>query len=95
MDEMGSSPSASTMNSERKHKTSSSWLSRLKKNCLTFAVSCRESFSYVKAFFIGQAKKIRAKNEKEATAADLDTAKMQVEAADAAEKTKNRLNKSL
>ena len=41
-----------------------------------------------------QAKKITAKNEKEATAADLETAKMQVEAADAAEETKNRLNKS-
>lgn len=41
-----------------------------------------------------QAKTIAARNEKEASAAELETAKKQVEAADAAEDIKNRLNKS-
>lgn len=42
-----------------------------------------------------QALKITAKNEKEATAADLQATKMQVEAADEAENIKKRLEKSL
>lgn len=39
-----------------------------------------------------QGKKLTAKNEQEASEADLQAAKMQVDAADAAEDTKNRLN---
>ncbi|KAK4274195.1 hypothetical protein QN277_017459 [Acacia crassicarpa] len=75
--------------SERKHETS--WL---KKNCLFFGASLLECLTYVKAFFIGQTKKVKARNEAEATAAELETQKMQVEAADAAEQTKTKLNKS-
>lgn len=37
---------------------------------------------------------MRARNEKEATEADLIAEKMQVDAADAAERTKNQLQKS-
>lgn len=42
-----------------------------------------------------QTKKLTARNEKEATEADLMAAKMQVEAADSAEETKKRLDKSM
>ena len=41
-----------------------------------------------------QVKTIAARNEKEASEAELEATKMQVEAADAAEDIKNRLNKS-
>lgn len=41
-----------------------------------------------------QAKIITARNEKEASEAELEVSKKQVEAADAAEDIKNRLNKS-
>ncbi|KAB2628730.1 hypothetical protein D8674_033525 [Pyrus ussuriensis x Pyrus communis] len=67
-------------------------MSRLKNDCLSFVVSLQEGFRYVKACFVGQAKKLTARNEQEATEAELQTAKMQVEAADAAEDTKNRLH---
>lgn len=39
-----------------------------------------------------QAKTITARNEKEASEAELETSKKQVEAADAAEDIKNRIN---
>ena len=42
-----------------------------------------------------QAKKMTAKKEREATEADLKAAKMQVEATDAAEETKKRVDKSM
>jgi hypothetical protein len=42
-----------------------------------------------------QTKKLTARSEKEATEADLMAAKMQVEATDAAEETKKRLDKSM
>ncbi|XP_027333744.1 uncharacterized protein LOC113848435 [Abrus precatorius] len=88
-EKMGSSSSAPLSN----HKNTS-WVSRLKKSCLSLAASIQESFRYVKAFFVGQAKTITARNEKEASVAELEATKMQVEAADAAEDIKNRLNKS-
>ncbi|XP_028782633.1 uncharacterized protein LOC114757258 [Neltuma alba] len=94
MKEIGSSSPASTMNSERKHKTTS-FGSRLKKNCLLVVASLQEGLTYVKAFFIGQTKMIKARNEEEASVAELETEKMQVAAADAAEATKTKLNKSL
>ncbi|XP_004287438.1 PREDICTED: uncharacterized protein LOC101307528 [Fragaria vesca subsp. vesca] len=72
-----------------------SGLSRMNKGCLSFTASLQEGFRYVKAFFVGQAKRLTARSEKEATEADLVTAKMQVEATDAAEDTKSRLNKSV
>ncbi|KAL2317595.1 hypothetical protein Fmac_031471 [Flemingia macrophylla] len=71
-----------------------SLVSRLRKSCLSFAASIQEGFRYVKAFFVGQAKIVTARNEKEASAAELEATKMQVEAEDAAEDIKNRLNKS-
>ncbi|XP_050378520.1 uncharacterized protein LOC126795815 [Argentina anserina] len=72
-----------------------SGVSRMRRECLSFTVSLQQGFGYVKAFFVGQAKKLTARNEKEAAEADLLTAKMQAEATDAAEDTKNRLNKSV
>ncbi|KAK3423450.1 hypothetical protein EUGRSUZ_F00437 [Eucalyptus grandis] len=63
-----------------------------KKECLSFAVSVQEGLRYVKALLLGQAKKMRARNEREATEADLRTAKMQVDAADAAEDAKKRIH---
>lgn len=42
--------------------------------------------------FVWQAKKMRARNETEATEAELQTAKMQVDAADAAEDSKKRIH---
>ncbi|CAN6584244.1 unnamed protein product [Malus baccata var. baccata] len=69
-------------------------MSRLKNDCLSFTGSLQEGLRYVKACFVGQAKKLTARNEQEATEAELQTAKMQVEAADAAEDTKNRLHNS-
>jgi hypothetical protein len=61
---------------------------------------------YISVYFYGlsllliwenwkQAKKLTAKNKREATEADLKASKMQVEAADAAEETKKRLDKSM
>ncbi|KAL3825653.1 hypothetical protein ACJIZ3_021682 [Penstemon smallii] len=64
----------------------------VKNRCLSFAASSQECFVYFKASVLGLVKKITAKNEKEATDADLQTAKMQVEAADNAEAIKNRLH---
>lgn len=69
-------------------------MSRMKKDCLFFYVSLQEGFRNLKAFFVGQAKKLTARNEQEATEAELRTSKMQVEAADAAEETKKRLSNS-
>ncbi|KAK7275858.1 hypothetical protein RIF29_16984 [Crotalaria pallida] len=89
MEEIGSSSSTPLSN----HKKTS-LLSRIRKGCLSFAASLQENFRYVKAFFIGQVKTITARNEKEASEAELEASKMQVEAADAAEDIKNRLNKS-
>ncbi|XP_058221979.1 uncharacterized protein LOC131331985 [Rhododendron vialii] len=60
----------------------------------SFAASLQEGFGNFKALVVGQAKKMSARNEKESSEADLRTAKMQVEAADAAEDTKKRLEKS-
>ncbi|CAA2991241.1 uncharacterized protein LOC111386891 [Olea europaea var. sylvestris] len=84
-----SSPAASGT-ATRKRETSA--MSRLKKRCLSCAVSVGEIFRYLKAIAVGQTKKMMAKTEKEATEADLQTAKMQVEAADEAENIKKRLD---
>ncbi|WMV40965.1 hypothetical protein MTR67_034350 [Solanum verrucosum] len=69
-------------------------MASLTKGCLYFKTSCQEWFSYIKAFFVGQGKKMRAKSEEELTEADMVKAKMEVEATDEAEKTKKQLNKS-
>ncbi|KAK9270343.1 hypothetical protein L1049_025922 [Liquidambar formosana] len=102
MEEIKSSPPPTTttsttaggINSIKRNKETS-MMSRMKKDCISFGASLQEGFGYVRAFFVGQAKKLTARNEKEATKADLQAARMQVEATDAAEDTKNRLNKSM
>ncbi|XP_059462046.1 uncharacterized protein LOC132191042 [Corylus avellana] len=86
-------PPPTDTNTMRKQETSA--MSRMKKDCLWLAASMEEGFGYVKARFISLTKKLTARNEKEATEADLMAAKMQVEAADAAEETKKRLDKSM
>ncbi|XP_057442416.1 uncharacterized protein LOC130734124 [Lotus japonicus] len=91
-EEIIGSSSSTPLSNHKKNNTS--FGSRLKKSCLSFAVSLQESFRYVKASFVGQAKVITAKNEKEASEAELEASKMQVEAADAAEDAKNKINKS-
>ncbi|XP_031108931.1 uncharacterized protein LOC116013366 [Ipomoea triloba] len=68
--------------------------SGVKKGCLSFGASLVEYFRYTKAFFVRQAKKLTARSEKEIAEADLQASKMEVEAADAAEETKKRLDKS-
>ncbi|XP_062165472.1 uncharacterized protein LOC133871995 isoform X2 [Alnus glutinosa] len=94
MEEIRSSPPPAASNTMRKQETSAT--SRMKKDCLWFAASMQEGFGYAKAGFIGlQTKKLTARNEKEATEADLLAAKMQVEAADAAEEAKKRLDKTM
>ncbi|CAJ1971658.1 unnamed protein product [Sphenostylis stenocarpa] len=79
-------------NSSSNHNTS--FGSRLRRSCLSFAASVQEGFRYIKAFFVGQVKTITARNEQEASEAELEATKMQVDAADAAEDIKNRLKKS-
>ncbi|VVB01056.1 unnamed protein product [Arabis nemorensis] len=69
-------------------------MDRVKTSCLSMVVTFQEGFSYVKAFFVGQIKKLTAKNEKEATDAQLTETKMQVEATDEAENAKKRLHQS-
>ncbi|KAK2430084.1 hypothetical protein P8452_43546 [Trifolium repens] len=88
MEEMGSSSSSTPLPNHNK----TSFGSSLKKSCLSFAASIQETFRYATAFFVGQAKTLTAKNEKEASEAELEATKKQVEAADAAEDIKNRLN---
>ncbi|CAA7052133.1 unnamed protein product [Microthlaspi erraticum] len=73
---------------------SKSLTDRVKTNCLSMAVTFQEGFTYVKAFFVGQTKRLTAKNEKEATDAQLTETKMQVEATDEAENAKKRLHQS-
>ncbi|KAL5777435.1 hypothetical protein ACOSP7_010361 [Xanthoceras sorbifolium] len=96
MEEITSSPPlTTTRTAATKRKQEMSALSRVERGCLFFTASVKEGFSYVKAFFIGLGKKVTAINEQEATKADLQTAKMQVEASDEAEETKKRLDKSM
>ncbi|XP_021849965.1 uncharacterized protein [Spinacia oleracea] len=66
----------------------------VKSSCLSFYVSLQECFGYCKAFVVGQGKRLMARNEKEATTADLQTAKMQVEAADDADEKKMHIHNS-
>ncbi|CAA7387644.1 unnamed protein product [Spirodela intermedia] len=65
--------------------------SGLRKQGRSFFISMQESWRYMKAIFTGQLRKARARTEKEASEADLQTAKAQVEAADAAEEKKKQL----
>ncbi|GFS44096.1 hypothetical protein Acr_00g0088390 [Actinidia rufa] len=90
-----SSPPPPTLAAGNRRQREQSVAASMKKNCLSFAASVQESFRSLKATLVGQAKKVTARNEKEATEAYLQTAKMQVEAADDAEETKKSLNKSI
>ncbi|KAG0453118.1 hypothetical protein HPP92_025782 [Vanilla planifolia] len=69
----------------------SSWM---KKEALSLTASLKEGLLYVKAFFTGQVKKLTARNEKEASEAGLQEARMQVEATDEAERRRNELHKA-
>lgn len=64
----------------------------IKRVCVSTAASIGEGFGYLKAAAVGLTKKLTAKTEEDATDADLQVAKMQVEAADHAEDVKNRLH---
>ncbi|KAI3867615.1 hypothetical protein MKW98_005992 [Papaver atlanticum] len=68
-------------------------MSGIKDGFVSFTASLQEGFGHVKVFFVGNAKKLMARNEKESSEADLRTAKMQVDATNAAEDTKKRLSK--
>ncbi|XVE55635.1 hypothetical protein DITRI_Ditri03aG0174500 [Diplodiscus trichospermus] len=90
---LNTSTTTTTATTNREQETSA--MSRIRKDCLAFVVSLQEGFRYVKAILVGQAKKLKAKNEKEAAAAELQSQKMQVEAANEAEKTKETIYKSM
>ncbi|KAF3776217.1 hypothetical protein EJ110_NYTH48803 [Nymphaea thermarum] len=64
---------------------------RAKRKSLAFFASVRERLQYVKAAMFGQVKFMKARNEKEAAEAELQTSKMQVDAANEAERTKQQL----
>ncbi|KAI3867612.1 hypothetical protein MKW98_005989 [Papaver atlanticum] len=60
---------------------------------VSFKASVKKGFEYVKAFLVGNTMKLMARNEKELSEADLQIAKMQVDATNAAENTKKRISK--
>ncbi|XP_042490899.1 uncharacterized protein LOC122070768 [Macadamia integrifolia] len=90
--ERGGSSPENPASSGSKREGDMSGMDRMKKGWIYFTTSLEEGFQTFKASLIGQVKKMSAKDEKEASEADLQTAKMQVEAADAAEETKKRLD---
>ncbi|KAL8490392.1 hypothetical protein ACS0TY_025561 [Phlomoides rotata] len=75
-----------------KRKEETPPLHGLKTVCVSTTASIGEGFGYLKAAAVGLTKKLTAKTEKEATDADLQVAKMQVDAADHAEDIKNGLD---
>ncbi|XVF64925.1 hypothetical protein PTKIN_Ptkin09bG0205700 [Pterospermum kingtungense] len=87
-----SATTATAATANREQETS--FISRIKKDCLAFGVSLQEGLRYVKAILVGQSKKLKARNEKEVAAADLQAQKIQVEAADKAETTKETIYNS-
>ncbi|XWS14890.1 hypothetical protein CRYUN_Cryun35bG0047700 [Craigia yunnanensis] len=84
---LNTSTTIATAAANREQETSA--MSRIKKYCLAFG-----GFRHVKAILVGQTKRLKARNEK-ATAAELQAQKMQVEAANEAENTKERIYKSM
>ncbi|KAH6796203.1 hypothetical protein C2S51_037189 [Perilla frutescens var. frutescens] len=66
-------------------------LQRIKKWCVLLGASLEEGFGYAKGAVVGFTKKLTAKSEEDATAADMQAAKMQVAAADHAEDVKKSL----
>ncbi|OMO50817.1 hypothetical protein CCACVL1_30234 [Corchorus capsularis] len=96
MEEIKHSPPLNTSKTTAANREQqASAVSRIRRDCLAFGVSLREGLRYVKAIFVGQAKRLTARNEQEATRAELRAQKMQVEAADEAEDTKKRIYKSM
>ncbi|KAH7669557.1 Fumarylacetoacetase N-terminal protein [Dioscorea alata] len=77
---------------ERGGKEDDSWKTEIEKEGASFMASAKEAWLNIRARIIGQIQKAKAKNEKEASEADLQTAKMQVQAADEAEEKKKQLN---
>ncbi|WOH02723.1 hypothetical protein DCAR_0522112 [Daucus carota subsp. sativus] len=67
-------------------------VSPLKRAWVNMSATLQEHFRYFKASLYGLGKKVTARSEKEAAEADLQAAKMQVEAADAAEESKNKIS---
>ncbi|XVF39674.1 hypothetical protein PTKIN_Ptkin01aG0052200 [Pterospermum kingtungense] len=96
MEEVKYSPPLNTPNAatNRIGEQDTSARSQIKKHILAFGVSLQEGFGYVKAIIVGQAKKLKARNEQEATAAELQSQKMQVEAVNEAESIKETIYKS-
>ncbi|OMO50818.1 hypothetical protein CCACVL1_30235 [Corchorus capsularis] len=68
---------------------------RIKKEILVFGVSLRKGYRYVKAYFVGLVRRLRARTEEEATAAELLKQKMQVDASDEAERAKEKIYRSM
>ncbi|OAY81112.1 hypothetical protein ACMD2_06761 [Ananas comosus] len=68
-----------------------SFASKMKKEGTAFGTSIWEGWQQTKATIIAQVKKMRARNEKEASDADLQASKIQVEAADEAENKKKQI----
>ncbi|KAJ0973596.1 hypothetical protein J5N97_015561 [Dioscorea zingiberensis] len=69
--------------------------SEVKKEGISFMASAKEAWLNIKATILGQIKKAKAKNEQEASEADLQTAKMQINAADpAVSKKENKGDRS-
>ncbi|OVA15247.1 hypothetical protein BVC80_5g37 [Macleaya cordata] len=94
MKEVGSVPpsatTASNDGSNMKEEDQLSTKSRIREGWISLTTSVQEGLGYGKAFFVGQTKKLMARNEKEASEADLQAAKMEVDATNAAEDTKKR-----
>ncbi|WCJ35668.1 hypothetical protein M5689_016912 [Euphorbia peplus] len=88
MEEITRPSSSSPSPENRKPKTA------VEKECLSFLVSVQESFQYIKAKFVGLGKKVTARSEEEAMAADLQASKIEVQAADEAERAKSTIFKS-
>lgn len=76
-------------------KRKMSCVPRIKTSFLAFMASLKEGFRNVKAVLLGFVMQLKAKNEREATEASLRAEKMQVDAANEAERTKNKLYNSM
>ncbi|KAJ4785312.1 hypothetical protein LUZ62_036558 [Rhynchospora pubera] len=68
------------------------FVANVRNQATAFGASIQEGWEYIKASIRGHVKKAKAKNEKEASEADMQTAKAQVEATDEAEAKKKQLS---
>ncbi|KAG9440140.1 hypothetical protein H6P81_020305 [Aristolochia fimbriata] len=90
MEGEGGSSSSRTGKAIAAGSEASLW-SRGRKKCASVFASLEESLQYLKASVIGLVKRAKARDEKEASRAEMEAEKMQVEAANAAEEKKNQL----